>query len=172
MLTIDVREITGPGTSAHPGNGASSFRRILVPVRAPGESRPALAAARICGLAGGVLRLVHVRTCDPPLPRSGRFYLETSGEAAAVLEEALLAAWAGGGPGQHCGGGCPPRRCARDDCVAGGHVARRPDRAGPPPQAGYRLLGWGQRSRSDHAQSQLPRARHPSGQGDREHRPT
>ena len=49
-------------------------------------------------MTGGVLRLVHVRTCDPPLPISGRFYLETVGEAAAVLEEALLTAWACGGP--------------------------------------------------------------------------
>jgi nucleotide-binding universal stress UspA family protein len=68
-------------------------------VRAPDESCPALAvAARICALGNGVLRLVHVRTCDPPLPIAGRFYLETAGEAAAVLEEALLMAWAYGGP--------------------------------------------------------------------------
>ena len=99
MLTIDESEIAGPGTGAHPGDGRSSFRRILVPVHWPGESGPALAvAARICGTTGGVLRLVHVRTCDPPLPISGRFYLETVGEAAAVLEEALLTAWASGGP--------------------------------------------------------------------------
>jgi hypothetical protein len=70
-------------------------------VRSPGESGPALAvAARICGMTGGVLRLAHVRTCDPPLPisGSGRFYLETPGEAGAVLEEARLMAWACGGP--------------------------------------------------------------------------
>ena len=48
-------------------------------------------------MTGGVLRLVHVRTCDP-LPMSGRFYLETAAEAAAVLEQALLMAWACGGP--------------------------------------------------------------------------
>jgi nucleotide-binding universal stress UspA family protein len=99
MLSIDQREIAGPGTDAHLGDGRSSFRRILVPVRSPGESAPALAvAARLCGTASGVLRLVHVRTCDPPLRSPGRFYRETVGEAAAVLEEALLAAWAGGGP--------------------------------------------------------------------------
>jgi nucleotide-binding universal stress UspA family protein len=99
MLTVDESEIAGPGTGAHPGDSRSSFRRILVPVHWPGESGPALAvAARICGTTGGVLRLVHVRTCDPPLPISGRFYLETAGEAAAVLEEALLTAWASGGP--------------------------------------------------------------------------
>jgi hypothetical protein len=39
-----------------------------------------------------------VRTCDPPLPIAGRFYLETPGEAAAAHEEALLMAWACGGP--------------------------------------------------------------------------
>jgi nucleotide-binding universal stress UspA family protein len=99
MLAIDELEIAGPGTSPDSGDGNSSFRRILVPVHRPGESSPALAvAARICGTTGGMLRLVHVRTCDPPLPISGRFYRETVSEAAAVLERALLAAWASGGP--------------------------------------------------------------------------
>jgi nucleotide-binding universal stress UspA family protein len=99
MLTIDQREIARPGTGAHLGDGRSSFRRILVPVRSPGESAPALAAAaRICGLASGVLRLVHVRTCDPPQRSAARFYREATAEAAAVLEEALLTAWACGGP--------------------------------------------------------------------------
>ena len=99
MLTIDERKIPDPGTGAPPADGNSSFRRILVPVHWPGESGPALAvAARICGVTGGALRLVHVRTCDPPLPIAGRFYLETPGEAAAALEEALLMAWACGGP--------------------------------------------------------------------------
>ena len=99
MLTIDEREIAGPGTGAHPTGGRSPFRRILVPVRSPGQAGPALAAAaRLCALAGGMLRLVHVRTCDPPLRAPARFYPETLGEAAAVLEEALLAAWACGGP--------------------------------------------------------------------------
>ena len=99
MLTIDQREIAVPGTGAHLGDGRSSFRRILVPVRSPDESAPALAAAaRICGMTGGALRLVHVRTCDPPQRSAARFYRETIGEAAAVLDEALLAAWACGGP--------------------------------------------------------------------------
>ena len=88
-----------PGGGVYRGDGDSWFRRILVPVRAPDQAYPALAvAARICGMTGGVLRLVHVRTCDPPLPIVGRLYLETSGEATAVLEEALLAALACGGP--------------------------------------------------------------------------
>jgi nucleotide-binding universal stress UspA family protein len=99
MLTIDELEIAGPGTGAHAGDGKSPFRRILVPVYWPGESGPALVvAARICGMTGGVLRLVHVRTCDPPLRSAARFYRETAGEAAAVLEQALVMAWACGGP--------------------------------------------------------------------------
>jgi len=99
MLTIDEREIAGPGTGAHPTGGRSSFRRILVPVHSPGQAGPALAvAARLCALAGGMLRLVHVRTCDPPLRAPARFYPETVVQAAAVLEEAQLAAWACGGP--------------------------------------------------------------------------
>jgi len=99
MLTIDQREITGHGTGTHLGDGRSSFRQILVPVRSPGESAPALAAAaRICGMTNGVLRLVHVRTCDPPRRNAARFYRETTGQATAVLEQALLTAWACGGP--------------------------------------------------------------------------
>ena len=99
MLTTDQREMTVPGGGVYRGDGDSWFRRILVPVRAPDESCPALAvAARICALGNGVLRLVHVRTCDPPLPIVGRFYLETPGEATAVLEEALPTAWACGDP--------------------------------------------------------------------------
>jgi hypothetical protein len=63
MLTIDEREITGPGAGAHPEDGGSSFCRILVPARAPDESCPPLAvAARLCAMTGGVLRPVHVRT--------------------------------------------------------------------------------------------------------------
>jgi hypothetical protein len=63
MLTTGEREITGPGTGAHRGDGASPFRRILVPARAPDESCPPLAvAARLCGMTGGVLCLVQLRT--------------------------------------------------------------------------------------------------------------
>jgi nucleotide-binding universal stress UspA family protein len=99
MLAIDEREIAVPGAGAPSTEDRSSFRRILVPVRSTAESGPALAvAARICAMTNGVLRLVHVRTCDPPLRSAARFYLETISEATAVLEEALLAAWACGGP--------------------------------------------------------------------------
>ena len=60
--------VTVPGGDVFRGDDGSWFRRILVPVREPGQAYPAMAAAaRICGLTGGVLRLVHVRTCDPPL---------------------------------------------------------------------------------------------------------
>jgi hypothetical protein len=40
VLTIDQREITVPGTGAHPSDGGSSFRRILVRVHPPGEPGP------------------------------------------------------------------------------------------------------------------------------------
>jgi hypothetical protein len=68
MLTTDEREIAVPAAGAHFTDGRSGLRRVLVAVDSPGEAGPALAvAARICARAGGVLRLVHVRTCDPPL---------------------------------------------------------------------------------------------------------
>ena len=42
MLTIDEREITGPrtGPGLRSAGGRSSFRRILVPARAPDQSCP------------------------------------------------------------------------------------------------------------------------------------
>jgi len=88
-----------PGTDVPDSGDGPSFRRIFVPVRSPGESAAALAAAaRVCGSTiNGVLRLVHVRMYDPPMPRCpGRFYPETAAEAAAVLDEALLIVWGGG----------------------------------------------------------------------------
>jgi nucleotide-binding universal stress UspA family protein len=92
-------KVAVPDTDA-PGSGdGPSFRRILVPVRSPAESAEALAAAaRVCGSTiNGVLRLVHVRLYDPPMPRCpGRFYGETVAEAGAVLDEALLIIWGGG----------------------------------------------------------------------------
>jgi nucleotide-binding universal stress UspA family protein len=88
-----------PGTDAHHSGDGPSFRRIFVPVRLPGEAAEALTAAtRVCGSAvNGVLRLVHVRIYEPPMPRSpGLFYPETAAEAAALLDEALLLVWGGG----------------------------------------------------------------------------
>jgi nucleotide-binding universal stress UspA family protein len=85
-----------PGADV-PGDGdGSSFRRILVPVRSPGESAQALAvAARVCdSTINGVLRLLHVRLYDPPMPKCpGRFYPESEAEAEALLDEALLIVW-------------------------------------------------------------------------------
>lgn len=88
-----------PGTDV-PGDGdGPSFRRIFVPVRSPGESAAALAAAArvYSSTVNGALRLLHVRMYDPPMPRCpGRFYPETAAEAAALLDEALLIVWGGG----------------------------------------------------------------------------
>lgn len=53
-------------------------------------------ARRLCVTSGSLLRLVHVRTWDPPVRSSGRFFLETSEEATAVLENALTGLWATG----------------------------------------------------------------------------
>ena len=97
MPTTDELELAFPDINAPVSGGEPSFRRILVPVRAPGEAAEALAvAARVCSAINGVLRLVHVRIYDPPLRGAGRFYPETAGEAAAVLDEALLTPWASG----------------------------------------------------------------------------
>ena len=159
MLMIDELEIAGPGAGAHSSNGRSPLRRILVPVRSPGESGSALAvAARICTLASGVLCLVHVRTCDPPLRSAARFYRETPAQAAAVLEEALRRP-----AGHHGRRGCPGRACGLGDRMAGDRMVRRPDRADPLAPVGAHPPGRGQRPRSGHAQSELlPGTRHPS----------
>jgi nucleotide-binding universal stress UspA family protein len=92
-------KVAVPGTDVPDYGDGPSFRRILVPVRSPGESAEALAAAAgVCSSTiNGVLRLVHVRMYDPPMPRCpGRFYPETAAEAAALLDEALLIVWGGG----------------------------------------------------------------------------
>jgi nucleotide-binding universal stress UspA family protein len=91
-------QVAVPATDM-PDGGKPSFRRILIPVRSPGESAEALVvAARVCSSTiNGVLRLIHVRIYDPPMPRCpGRFYLETGDEAAALLDEALLIIWGSG----------------------------------------------------------------------------
>jgi nucleotide-binding universal stress UspA family protein len=92
-------KVAVPGTHMPGAGDGPSFRRIFVPVRSSGESAEALAAAaRACSnTINGVLRLVHVRMYDPPMPRCpGRFYPETAAEAAALLDEALLIVWGGG----------------------------------------------------------------------------
>jgi nucleotide-binding universal stress UspA family protein len=88
-----------PGTDLPADGDGPSFRRILIPVRAPGESAEALAfAARVCGSTiNGVLRLIHVRIYDPPMPRCpGKFFPESVAEAEALLDDALLLVWDGG----------------------------------------------------------------------------
>jgi nucleotide-binding universal stress UspA family protein len=83
-----------PDTEALLAGDGSSFRRIVVPVRLADDAAESIAvAARMCRLANGVLRLVHVRIYDPPMRGTGRFYPETAAEAAAVLDEPLLMAW-------------------------------------------------------------------------------
>jgi nucleotide-binding universal stress UspA family protein len=92
-------EVAVPGTDVPDYGDGPSFRRIFVPVRSPGESAEALAAAaRVCSSTiNGVLRLIHIRIYDPPMPKCpGRFYPETVAEAKALLDEALLIVWGGG----------------------------------------------------------------------------
>jgi nucleotide-binding universal stress UspA family protein len=82
-----------------PNGGGPSLQRILIPVRSAAESAEALdVATRMCGSTiNSVLRLLHIRIYDLPMPRCpGRFYPETSAEAAALLDEALLIVWGGG----------------------------------------------------------------------------
>ena len=91
-------QVPVPGTGVA-GGGEPSFRRILIPVRSPDESAEALAAAaRVCSSTiNGVLRLIHIRIYDPPMPKCpGRFYPETVAEARALLDDALLIVWGSG----------------------------------------------------------------------------
>ncbi|MHB1928277.1 MAG: universal stress protein [Acidimicrobiales bacterium] len=70
---------------------------MLVPVKSLEESIDALdVAARFARTSGGRLRLVHVRTWDPPLPGTCRFYAGTSEEATAALDAAMAHAWGSG----------------------------------------------------------------------------
>jgi nucleotide-binding universal stress UspA family protein len=97
MASNDL-DVAVPGTDLLGGDGPEG-QRIFVPVRWPDESAEALAvAARVWGSTiNGVIRLVHVRMYDPPIPRSpSRFYMETNAEASALLDEALLVLWGNG----------------------------------------------------------------------------
>ena len=74
-----------------------SLRRFLVPVDSGGRCAPALTVAtEFSAAVGGLLRLVHVRTWEPPIRAASRFFRETSEEATALLEESLSGAWAAG----------------------------------------------------------------------------
>ena len=106
MRAMDGFPAPGPPARrwpAHPPAGGppvaagSSFRRILVPVDSWGRCAPALtAAAALSTAVGGLLRLVHVRTWEPPIRAASRFFYETSGEATTLLEDSLSEVWAAG----------------------------------------------------------------------------
>jgi nucleotide-binding universal stress UspA family protein len=79
------------------GQGGGAFGRVLVPVArfaaAAGVPAALQMAASLCVATGGQLRIVHVRLWDPPVRNSARFYPETSAEATAVLQNAVISAW-------------------------------------------------------------------------------
>ncbi len=104
-----MADFRAPRTPAHPwaahlpasgqpaAGGGCSFRRIVVPVDILGRCAPALTVATELGAAvGGSLRLVHVRTWEPPIRAASRFFCETSEEATALLAESLAGVWAAG----------------------------------------------------------------------------
>ena len=94
MRRHDDADVFIPPTDAGAGGGLP-FQRICVPVGPSGPPDRTLAAAASFGAAtGGRLRVVHVRMWDPAVRGGGgRFYLETSEEATAVLERALTSVW-------------------------------------------------------------------------------
>jgi nucleotide-binding universal stress UspA family protein len=100
---------------AQAAGGGKPLQRIFVPVDSYGQSDRALAlAARFSVEVGGQLRLVHVRMWDP-IPRSGggRFHTETSGQATAVLYQALTRVWDCGVPASGVVVDAPRHRVAR-----------------------------------------------------------
>jgi nucleotide-binding universal stress UspA family protein len=87
-------ELVRLGAEARPGG---SLRRIFVPVDAAGRAADALAlAAKLSCALDGAVRIVHVRIFDPPVRGSGRFYPESGADAEAIVEHAVLDAWASG----------------------------------------------------------------------------
>ena len=95
MRRHDDADVFVPPSHAGAGGGGLPFQRICVPVGPSGPPDLALAAAASFGAAtGGRLRVVHVRMWDPAVRGGGgRFWLETSQEATAVLERALASVW-------------------------------------------------------------------------------
>jgi nucleotide-binding universal stress UspA family protein len=74
--------------------GGGSLRRILVPVDSFGRCASALATgAQLACAIGGELRVVHIRAFDPPMRSTGRFYVESSSDATAVIDHAVTGAW-------------------------------------------------------------------------------
>jgi nucleotide-binding universal stress UspA family protein len=95
MPRADEFPALAPRRGAPAQRQGGSFQRILVAVDPFGRSNAALAAAiQVGDKASGQLRLIHVRTWDPP----GRFFFETFAEATSVLDGALAGAWARGAP--------------------------------------------------------------------------
>jgi hypothetical protein len=145
MLATDELELAFPGPGAPAFGDGPSLCRILAAVRAPGEAAEALAvAARVCRTIGGVLCPVHVRTCDRPVRRAGRFCPETA-DIAAVLDGARLAVWA-------CGGSQPIPECsirANRDSQGGDHARAESHYHG---RGGAGTGGGRDRSRRGHRQ--------------------
>jgi hypothetical protein len=85
-----------PDSPAPLDDGGGQFRRVLVPIDSSGPTSNGFAlAVRMGRTACAQLRLIHVRIWDPPVPKGGgRFYPETSEEAAVVLDDGLSCAWA------------------------------------------------------------------------------
>jgi len=98
MRRHDDADVFIPPTHAGSGGGGLPFQRICVPVGPGGqEDKTLAAAASLCAATGGRLRVVHVRMWDPAVRGGGgRFFLETSEEATAILERALASVWARG----------------------------------------------------------------------------
>jgi nucleotide-binding universal stress UspA family protein len=93
-MQATVPQAAVPDADALGSGGASSFRRILVPIRFADEAANTLAvAARICASTNGVLRVLHVRVFDPPVRGTGRFYPETVAVSVARADEALPLMW-------------------------------------------------------------------------------
>lgn len=77
--------------------GGRELRRICVPVDAAGRSGAAVSlAGQLSVAADGVIRLVHVRTWDPPARSARRLFAESELEALGVLDRALVGLWAAG----------------------------------------------------------------------------
>lgn len=97
MPVIHEPGIAEPGADELSSGGGGSFRRVLVPIRSAADAAQALAvAAGVCSSTHGTLRLLHVRIFDPPARGYGRFYPQTTSQAAAVPDEALPILWAYG----------------------------------------------------------------------------
>jgi nucleotide-binding universal stress UspA family protein len=95
MAAAGWTELHLPGTGNDNHDRPRRHRRILVPIDQFGHSARALpAAVSICDEMGGQLRLVHVRTWDGGMVKGGgRFFIETTEAATAVLARQLDLAW-------------------------------------------------------------------------------